>query len=160
MDGFDINDLITPYIQKLLDGNSDIVEQTDILMKLLDYDKNYSENAASIGHKWSTATGKTYNVSVFYPIQSDIKAIKEYAEGTGSIKKVKNLINDLCTALMNGDNNYRDIIDNSDKDFSPIQDLSDADFTFLPILNGQAQKADDHRRSLDEILKYKDLVKK
>ena len=61
---------------------------------------------------------------------------------------------------MNGDNNYRDIIDNSDKDFSPIQDLSDADFTFLPILNGQTQKADDHRRSLDEILKYKDLVKK
>lgn len=158
---FDIDYLITPYIQSLLDESTETAAQAKILLQLLNFRKYYSKDAANIAAQWAEKAETAYNMEIYSTIFSDMQFIKDYADSTQSLKKTKKLINDLCTDLqINNGNNYREIIDKAGNDFSAIQDLSDADFTFLPILNGQTQKADDHRRSLDEILKYKDLVKK
>ena len=158
---FDIDYLITPYIQNLLDESTETAAQAKILIQLLNFRKYYSNDAANIAAQWADKAETVYNMEIYSNIFSDKQFIKDYADSTQSLKKTKKLINDLCIDLEeNNGNNYRDIIAKAENDFSAIQDLSDADFTFLPILNGQVQKADDHRRSLDEILKYKDLVKK
>lgn len=160
---FNINSFMSPNIRKQFESLDYISGQAVFLLKLLDYTRFYPEYADEISKYCKEHDNMVFPTERFSDIWGQKDFIIGYAKRVRSMDKVKKLINDLCTDLLDENDNFDLIIDKAQSAYDIVQSIDDFDFvgktTSAEKTENSSKKADTaNKKSLAEIMKYKNLV--
>ena len=152
---FDIENLITKPIQIRLDSINNTDEQAVFLLKLIDFEANFKDDAGEIAKLWFENTQERYSSGDYY-IDEDTKAlIYRYARFTENIEKVKSVINKLLS-VDDGVYDYDTIIAEMEEEMLILRNISDFEFSD-GVKNNKTAKLG--LKSIGEIMEYKKLEK-
>lgn len=152
---FDIENLITKSMQTRLDSIKNTDEQAVFLLRLIDFEANFKDDAVEIAKLWFENTQERYSSGEHY-IDDDTKAlIYRYARFTGSIEKVKNVINKLLS-IDDGVYDYDSVIAEMEEEMLLLRNIDDFEFS-----NGSKtrKRAKSGLKSIGDIMEYKKLEK-
>lgn len=97
---FYIDNLIIPTLQERFDSLQEYGSQVAFLLQLLDYELNFPDKESEISRYCKEQCNEVYDMSKLHRVLADKDFIKTYAASVNSIKKVKFLINRLCSDLL------------------------------------------------------------
>ncbi len=125
---FYIDNLIIPSLQERFDHLHEYDSQVAFLLQLLDYELNFPDKHEEISHYCKAQCNEVYDMSKLHRVLTDKAFIKNYAASVNSIKKVKLLINCLCSDLLDEMGNYDEIIQKADDEIAVFQDAGGMEF--------------------------------
>ena len=123
---FNIENLITPKLQKQLEALEHEKTKAVFVLRILDYETYFPQHAYDIAKQWMEKTGTRYIPENYAKINDDKDFILKYADRKRKLKLTKKLINDLCEDIDNGGKKHEDIICSA-KVGMMIEDWSDYD---------------------------------
>ena len=151
---FDINDLMTPKVRTRFDKLTQIRSQAVFLLQLLDYTLYFPDEADEITRYCKDCCNEIYDTGKFLKLKSYSEYIKNYASRVHDIDMVKNLINELCSGILDEMDNLDEIIDKAQSAFEPVQSIDDYEFSVTMPESEVSKK----KKTLADIMKYKELV--
>ena len=125
---FYIDNLIIPSLQERFDHLHEYDSQVAFLLQLLDYELNFPDMEAEISRYCKEQCNEVYDMAKLHRVLTDKAFIKNYAASVNSIKKVKLLINCLCSDLLDEMGNYDEIIQKADDEIAVFQDAGGMEF--------------------------------
>lgn len=144
---FDISYLITSEIEELLLKTDKLFDKAEILIKLVQFQRYYSNLADKITKKWYESTEEVYTEEKYFRILDTNKDfIFEYANKIKDFKKIKNLITDLCL-ISDGINDYDTVISLARKDICTIVEVDD--FEFINSSVNSINSLENNKKSLE-----------
>ena len=125
---FYIDNLIIPSLQERFDHLHEYDSQVAFLLQLLDYELNFPDMEAEISRYCKEQCNEVYDMAKLHRVLTDKAFIKTYAASVNSIKKVKLLINCLCSDLLDEMGNYDEIIQKANDEIAVFQDTEEMEF--------------------------------
>ena len=129
---FDIELLITDEIATFLEKANNTTEKAQILVRLLEYDREFPEIATEIEAFYIEQTGERYKTSEHYLNEDDKELVNEYATATEHYAKTKELINKLAN-ISAGMYDYDEVVSSAQNEISPISNIDDFDLSEVEI---------------------------
>lgn len=133
---FSVKNLITEKFKLLIENTKDFSEKLNILLRLLDYETEYPENAEEIAEIYYKRTDERYENGTFYISDDDREFLLEFAEKVRKFDEVVLLLDKIC----NSGNDLYDhdtVIDEAIKKMSIIKDINS-----IEILEEKNEKTD------------------
>lgn len=153
---FDINNLITPNMQRELDSLNTGEEQALFLLQLIDPEKELPEYAPEVLAEWKNATQERYD-NDRYSLSEDLRVfVIKYAHFARDIEKIKMLINNLLS-VDDGVYDVDTIIGEAEKEMVLIDNIADFEFSDSKAKNTEVKAKAPRRTSIKDILKYKNI---
>ena len=122
------------------------------LLKLIDFEANFKDDAAEIAKLWAENTQTRYSCGDHY-IDEDTKAlIYRYARFTSDLEKVKNVLNKLLS-VDDGVYDYDSIIVDMEDEMLLLKNIRNFEFSDSKKGNNTAHN------SISDIMRYKNLTK-
>ena len=140
---FNIDLLINDTIESILEQKEKISDKVEVLIKLVDYENEFSEYADDISDFYSQNTNERYENSHYYLNDDDKEFIIEYAVTTENITKTKALLNDILSTA-DGEMDYDEVISSAQNEITSIANIGDFDLSNNEDNSGIAK---DTRRS-------------
>ena len=125
---FYIDNLIIPTLQERFDQLREYDSQVAFLLQLLDYELNFPNEESEISHYCKEQCNEVYDMAKLHKVLADKNFIKAYAVSVNSIKKVKFLINRLCSDLLDEMGEYDEIIQKANDEIAVFQDIEGMEF--------------------------------
>ena len=125
---FYIDNLIIPKLQERFDTLHEYGSQVAFLLQLLDYELNFPDMEAEISRYCKEQCNEVYDMAKLHRVLTDKTFIHNYAKSVNSIKKVKFLINTLCSDLLDEMGEYDEIIQKANDEIAVFQDIEGMEF--------------------------------
>ena len=125
---FNIDLLINDTIESILEQKEKISDKVEVLIKLVDYENEFSEYADDISDFYSQNTNERYENSHYYLNDDDKEFIIEYAVTTENIAKTKALLNDILSTA-DGEMDYDEVISSAQNEITSIANIGDFDLS-------------------------------
>ena len=125
---FYIDNLIIPSLQERFDQLHEYNSQVAFLLQLLDYELNFPDKHEEISHYCKEQCNEVYDMAKLHKVLADKDFIKAYAVSVNSIKKVKLLINCLCSDILDDMGEYEELIQKANDEIAVFQDTGEMEF--------------------------------
>ena len=145
---FDIDNLMPDEIKYKFSQAQGTEKQVEFLIRLLDYEMYFVNYIDKIAEYCKEKSNEVYDIQPLRQVINEKKFITEYALKVENMSKVKELINSLCNDVLNGSNEFENIIQKADSEFDVLQDIGDMDLTF-------EEKENHSGNSLSRVLAHK-----
>ncbi len=145
---FDIDSLMPDEIKYKFSQAQGTEKQVEFLIRLLDYEMYFVNYIDKIAEYCKEKSNEVYDMQPLRQVINEKKFITEYALKVENMSKVKELINSLCNDVLNGSNEFENIIQKADSEFDVLQDIGDMDLTF-------EEKENHSGNSLSRVLAHK-----
>ena len=168
---FDVNSFMTPTLRKRFVALKSISAQAVFLLELLDYTNYFKNEADEISIYCKENDNTVFSTEKFERMWNKRDFITRYAKRVRSTERVTKLINELCSDLLNKGENFDSIIEREKSVFNVVQSIDDfqvldkttntkTDKALSATKKEKQEKKEDtaKKRSLSEILSYKELV--
>ena len=134
---FEIEWLMPPEIQDLLENTKGQAAQAEILTQLIEYSDYFPQYADEIAENWKNNCDETYSEIHYALDKSDKELVTDLAVKCHSLEEAKELINMLCGAK-DGIYDYDTVIADAVNKTNTVQRIDDFEFTdeLTKIANG------------------------
>lgn len=134
---FEIEWLMPPEIQDLLDNTKGLENKAELLTQLVEYSAYFPKYADEITENWNKYSDEPYSEVNYALDKADKELVTDLAVKCHSIEEAKELINMLCGAK-DGIYDYDTVIADAVNKTNTVQRIDDFEFTdeLTKIANG------------------------